>query len=85
MLGVYLNPDEIEKEVSQRGYFDIRGLDLSLTQDEVIDFFDAHPLLQRTQEVDYISAIRLIQNEFIDFAKVGFNAYLSAILTDFLR
>jgi len=85
MLGVYLNPDEIEKEVRQNEYYDIRGLKLSLTQDEIIDFFDNHPLLQRTQEIDYINGIRLVQNEFIDFANVGFNAYLSAILTDFLR
>lgn len=85
LLGVYLNPDEIEKEVSRNGYYDIRGLHLSMTQDEIIDFFANHPLLQRTDEVDFAEAIRLIQGEFIDFANVGFNAYLSAILTDFLR
>jgi len=85
MFGVYLNPVEIEKEVNRNDYYDIRGLNLSLTQDEIIDFFDSHPLLQRTDEMDCIGAIRLVQGEFIDFANVGFNAYLSAILTDFLR
>lgn len=32
-----------------------------------------------------MQSIRFVQSEFIGFADVGFNSYLSAILTDFLR
>lgn len=85
MFGVYLNPDDIEREVRVQGYFDLRGLSLPVSQDEVIDFFKAHPLLQRIEEADLIDALRLVKNEFIDFGNVGINSYLSAILTDFLR
>ena len=85
LLGHYLNPDEIEKEVKQQGYYDIRGLDFTTSEEEIIDFFEQHPLLERTEEADFISGIKLIQNEFISFHDVGFNAYLSAILTDYLR
>lgn len=85
LLGVYLNPDDIEKEVLQCGYYDLRGLDLSVSQTEIIGFFKEHPLLERIEEVDFIDALRLIDSEFIDFGNVAFNSYLSAVLTDFLR
>ena len=85
LLGVYLNPDEIEKEVKRNGYYDVRGLKLSMTEEEIISFFANHPLLQRTQETSFANDIRLINSEFISFANVEFDPYLSAILTDFLR
>ncbi|QMW02014.1 zeta toxin family protein [Spirosoma foliorum] len=85
LLGTYLNPDDIEKEVRRDGYYDLRGMSLSISQAEIIDFFNTHPLSQRTDQIEFIDGIRLIENEFIDFGNVGFNSYLSAILTDYLR
>ena len=32
LLGVYLNPDEIEKEVKRNRYYDVRGLNLPITE-----------------------------------------------------
>jgi hypothetical protein len=82
MLGYYLNPDDIEKSVNRDDYYDVRGLNLPLSESEIIYFFENHPLLSRA---DFVQSIRFVQKEFIDFANVGFNSYLSAILTDFLR
>lgn len=45
LLGAYLNPDEIEKE---KTVYDLQGLNLSVSQQEIVDFFTNHPLLQRT-------------------------------------
>lgn len=85
MLGYYLNPDDIEKAVKQDGYYDVRALNLPMSEPEIIAFFENHPLISRADEADSVQAIRFVQQEFIDFANVGFNSYLSAILTDFLR
>lgn len=85
LLGYYLNPDEIEKEVKSCGYYDVRSLNLTTTQEEIVHFFGIHPLLKRIAEADSVQDIRFVQNEFISFARIGFNAYLSAILADFLR
>ena len=85
LLGYYLNPDDIERQVNDRGYYDVRSTNLSLSEAEIIHFFEQHPLLARTQEMDSIYGIRFVQDKFIDFSNVGFNAYSSAILTDFLR
>lgn len=85
LLGHYLNPDEIENEVRDTGFYDLRGLGIQTNRAEVIAFFEQHPLLARTDEVDFIYAIQYVDKGFISFNDVGVNAYLSAILTDFLR
>lgn len=85
-LGIYLNPDEIEATVKQTGYYDLRGLDLVVSEPELTNFFDTHPLIQRAEEGEYFGPIRLVNDgEFIAFDTIEFNAYFSAILTDFLR
>lgn len=85
LLGYYLNPDDIEREVKNNGYYDARYLDLQTSTEEIIGFFNNHPLITRTDESDSIHTISFVQNEFIDFSDIIFNSYLSAILTDFLR
>ena len=71
--------------MNDHDYYDTRGTNLNLSEPDIIHFFEQHPLLARTQEMDSIYGIRFVQDKFIDFSNVGFNAYLSAILTDFLR
>ena len=85
LLGYYLNPDDIEKEVKLNGYYDAKNLDLKTSTNEIISFFNNHPLMNRMEEADFTNEIKFIQNEFIDFSNIGFNSYLSAILVDFLR
>lgn len=85
LLGYYLNPDDIEKAVKERDYFDIRDLDVDTSENEIIDFFGNHPLLSATECGDFYQSIRFSNNEFIDFSNVGFDSYMSAILVDFLR
>lgn len=85
LLGFYLNPDEIEKEVNEKGYFDLRGMKIRTSQREVVDFFREHPLIEKTENGDFIDDIGYINEEFIDFGNVGFDSYMSSILTDFLR
>lgn len=85
LLGHYLNPDEIEKEVKSCDCLDIRNYNIKTNQTEIINFFTNHPLLTKTELGDYFNEIRFVQNEFIDFSNIGFDSYMSAILTDFLR
>lgn len=85
ILGHYLNPDDIEKEVKDKGYLDLRGMEVKTDKREVIDFFQYHPLLEKTELGDFVGDIKYIDKGFIDFSNVGFDSYMSAILTDFLR
>ncbi len=85
LLGHYLNPDDIEKEVKRDGYYSIRKLNISTSTEEIITFFQRHPLIKRTAEKSLISSIKYADNDFINFSGIDFNSYLSAVLTDFLR
>jgi predicted ABC-type ATPase len=85
LLGHYLNPDDIEKEIKTNGYLDIRGYNIQTSQQELKVFFDKHPLINKTELGDFTNEIKYIQKEFIDFSNLGIDSYLSAILTDFLR
>ena len=85
LLGHYLNPDEIEKEVNNNDYFDIRDMEISTNREEVIKFFSNHALIDKTKLGDFVYDIRYVEKGFIDFGNVGFDSYMSAILTDFLR
>ena len=85
LFGFYLNPDEIEKKVKDTGYLDIRDMKIHTSKKEVVDFFNDHPLIERTEHGDCICDIAYIEKRFIDFGNVGFDSYMSAILTDFLR
>lgn len=38
MLGYYLNPDDIEKAVKRDGYFDVRSLNIPISESEIITF-----------------------------------------------
>jgi predicted ABC-type ATPase len=85
LFGHYLNPDDIEKEVRANGFYDARHLKLNCSTEEIVLFFAEHPLIRRIEDVDLITDIRFVQNGLIDFHSLGFNSYLSAILSDFLR
>ena len=39
LLGIYINPDEIEKEICEYDFLDFRNYQLKVTEEEVIDFF----------------------------------------------
>ena len=85
LLGHYLNPDEIEKEIKAKGYLDIRGYNIQTNVQEIRAFFDKHPLIDKTELGDFVYEIKYIEAEFVDFSNVGIDSYMSAILTDFLR
>ena len=38
LLGIYINPDEIEKEICDRGFLDLQSYQVTTTAKEVIDF-----------------------------------------------
>jgi len=48
LLGHYLNPEEIEKEVKNNDYFDLRGRDTKTNREEVVTFFSNYPLIEKT-------------------------------------
>lgn len=84
LLGVYLNPDEIQIEIVRQGFLDCRLYQVATTGPEVIAFFAASTLLRKGGLADAVSALRF-HNGCLDFSGVTMNAYFASVAADFLR
>jgi len=84
LLGVYLNPDEIEQEIRKRGFLNFTAYDASTTTDEVISFFKASEFLKQAGFGDAVKQLAFA-NGRLDFGGVEANSYLASVVGDFLR
>lgn len=84
LLGVYLNPDEMEQEIRRQGFLDFNAYNVSVTADEVLAFFKGSSFLISEGFGD--EAKRLdFSNGRLNFANVQMNSYLASVAADFLR
>jgi predicted ABC-type ATPase len=84
LLGVYLNPDEIERQIREQGFLDLNAYGLTVTADEVLPFFCDSPLLRSAGLAD--AAQRLgFEDGRLDFANVPVNSYFASVAVEFLR
>lgn len=51
LLGIYINPDEIEKEILDFDFLDLDRYQVTTTKQELFDFFSHSSLLQKTDLV----------------------------------
>ncbi|WP_297431894.1 zeta toxin family protein [Sulfurimonas sp.] len=80
LLGVYINPDEIEKEIKKFDFLDLSKYEIVGKESEVLSFFNAHPLL----ELDDVSLLKFSDNK-IDFFNIVVNSYYASVCADFIR
>lgn len=84
LLGVYLNPDEIQKEMSERGFLDVRDYGVETTADEILDYLATSTLLKKAGMVDDVRHLYFSSGK-LDFSDVPVNAYFASVAADFLR
>jgi predicted ABC-type ATPase len=84
LLGVYLNPDDLQREIAERGFLDVRALGIDAQRDDILPFFSASPFLGQVGLADAAAALRF-DNGKLDFTGVAVNAYFASVAADFLR
>ena len=85
LLGHYLNPDDLERELRQHPYCSFTPYAIPLPDEDVFRvFFTGHPLAIRAGLSTVFETVRL-QGGTADFSQVRINSYVAAILTDWLR
>ncbi len=84
LLGVYLNPDEIEQEIRRRGFLDLKVYGVTTTAEEVLSFFTGSPFLNESGHAEVLRYMAF-DNERLSFTGVNMNSYLAAVAADFLR
>lgn len=84
LLGIYINPDDIEKDINQYEYIDFKNFEIETSQKEILDFFDNSSLLKSVNLVDKISLLKYSDNKLI-FSDIEINSYFTSVCADFIR
>ncbi len=84
LIGVYLNPDEIEQEIRKRGFLDFSTYLVSSTAEEARAFFSNSTFLkdeglgEKVEKLDFVG-------RRVGFNEVEVNSYFASVAVDFLR
>lgn len=84
LLGVYINPDEIEKGMRQSGHLDFSDFAIQAVDSEVMAHLRSSRLLSKAGllgEVERLSC----QDGRLDFNGVAVNSYYASVVADFIR
>lgn len=84
LLGVYVNPDEIEKEIRERDFLDLNGFQVSTTETEILTFFNSSVLLSQAGLLEEAACLRF-SDEKLSFFNVSVNSYFASVAADFIR
>jgi predicted ABC-type ATPase len=84
LLGVYLNPDEIQKDIADRGFLNVRDYGVETTRDEILAFFVNSVLLRKAEMNEEAEQLRFTDGK-LSFHEVIVNAYFASVAADFLR
>lgn len=84
LLGVYLNPDEIQHDIESRGFLNLRDYGVETTADEILAFFAKSTLLLRAGLAEAAEQLRFNDGK-LSFHEVVVNAYFASVAADFLR
>ncbi len=84
LLGVYLNPDELEADIRRTGFLDLRGLGVETTRETVLPFFTESVFLN-AEGLHHQSRHLRFAGGRLDFTGMEMNAYFASVAVDFLR
>ncbi len=83
-LGVYVNPDEIEKEIGETGHFNFGHFKIKTTEAQVIRFLQSAQQLVQNKLDSQVAALTFHKNT-LNFEKISLNSYYVSALADFLH
>ncbi len=84
LLGVYINPDEIEQDIRERDFLDLSAFQVQTTADEILAFFNSSTLLTQADLLDEAAGLRF-NDDKLSFFAVGVNSYFASVAADFIR
>ena len=79
---IYINPDEIEGEIKERGALNLLNYGINVSEREVLNFFVNSSFLKQVGLVEEAHNLRFSDGKLI-FHEVAMNAYFASVLADF--
>ena len=84
LLGIYLNPDDIEQEIRRQGFLELSAYGVASNEDEALSFFRDSPFLNSAGMATAAGRISFDKNR-LGFSSLDVNAYFASVTVDFLR
>jgi predicted ABC-type ATPase len=84
LLGVYLNPDDLEREIRHQGFLNLSAYGVATTATEAMEFFSGSIFLQEAGLSDDARRLQFAAGR-LDFGRVEINSYFASVAVDFLR
>ena len=84
LMGVYVNPDDIEAAIRRDGTLDLAGYGVSVTTDQVRAALTGSDFLKSAGLAEACAAVG-VAGGVIDFGGLAVNSYHASVLSDFLR
>jgi len=84
LLGVYINPDDIEKSIRKSGFVDLQDFSIESDEDEILDHFLNSHLLQKAYLLEEVKKLNF-KDQKLNFSNVKINSYFSSVVADFIR
>lgn len=84
LLGIYINPDEIEKDLHLKGFLDLDHYEITAEEKEILNFFHKSMLLEKADCLQDALFLRFSDNK-LSFHHVGSTAYFASVAADYIR
>ncbi len=84
ILGIYINPDDIEREIASTGFIDFNHFKVKTNNSQIFDSLNNSTLLAEKGLLSEVSKLRF-QNNKLSFQTVSLNSYFVSPLADFLH
>ncbi len=84
LLGVYVNPDEVEQSIRQHGFLDLAAFEVTATAEEILPFFANSPFNRREGYAEAAKRLAFDANR-LDFTRARVNSYFASVASDFIR
>lgn len=84
LLGIYVNADEMEKDIRRTGFLDVAAYGVEATGFDVLGFFQQSPFLESAGLADDAASLTFT-NGRLGFHDVPVNSYHASVSADFIR
>lgn len=85
LLGIYLNADDIEKQIMQNPIFELADYPFDIHASALIAHFTQSDFLASAGLTAVIPLIKITHHTALDFSQIQFNSYFASVLVEFLR
>lgn len=85
LLGVFINPDDIERKVRETGYFDFGKYRIADQCQRVLGFLPAHPVMDLSIASKQSLQKLTIEGDRLLFNDVSIDSYVASALSDYVR